>query len=129
MTVSEFKCGRRWPPSTGIRMNFRHVSFGLLAAVSIAATPVLAADDLSLTIKDHKFEPATIEVPAGERVKLTIVNADKTAEEFESHDLHVEKMIPGGQTISVYVGPLEPGTYGFFGEMHEDTAKGELIAK
>lgn len=110
-------------------MKLRAISLGFLAATLAAAGPSLAADDLSLTIRDHKFEPATIEVPAGKRVKLTIVNADKTAEEFESHDLHVEKIIPGGQTISVYVGPLEPGTYGFFGEMHQDSAKGQLVAK
>lgn len=109
-------------------MHLRPAVFGLLISLAVA-TPSLAADNPSLTIKDHKFEPATIEVPAGKRVKLTIVNADKTAEEFESHDLHVEKMIPGGQTISVFVGPLKAGTYGFFGEMHEDSAKGQLVAK
>jgi len=110
-------------------MKLRPASLGILAAMLVAAAPSFAADDLSLTIKDHRFEPATIEVPAGERVKLTVTNADKTPEEFESHDLHVEKVIPGGQTISVYIGPLEAGTYAFVGEMHEDSAKGEVVAK
>jgi plastocyanin len=103
-------------------------AFGLLPPM--ATTTALAADnELTITIKDHKFEPANPEIPAGARIKLTVVNADPTAEEFESHDFHVEKIVGAGKTISVYIGPLEAGTYKFFGERHESTAQGVLTAK
>jgi plastocyanin len=101
--------------------------FGMLL---MGQSATFAADhELTITIKDHKFEPANPEIPAGARIKLTVVNADPTAEEFESHDFHVEKIVGAGKTISVYIGPLEAGTYKFFGERHESTAQGVLTAK
>lgn len=104
------------------------------AAVVFAATLPLAsarAEDntFTLTIKDHVFTPATIEVPAGQRIKLVVVNEDSTTEEFESKILHIEKLVGGNKTITVLVGPLDPGTYEFVGEFHEDSAKGTLVAK
>jgi plastocyanin len=92
------------------------------------SAPLLAAE-FSLEIRNHRFEPAELTVPAGERVKLTIYNRDATAEEFESHDLRREKIIAGNDDAKVWVGPLPAGEYGFFGEFHKDTAQGKLIAK
>ena len=59
------------------------------------AAPALAADvEVLLVIKDHRFEPAELKVPAGQRVKLIVHNQDKTPEEFESKSLNREKVIP-----------------------------------
>ena len=90
-----------------------------------------AADppEFTLTIKDHKFEPAELTVPAGQKVKLKVVNADATPEEFESHELKREKVIPGNTTATIFVGPLKPGEYPFFGEFNPKTAQGKLIVK
>ena len=99
---------------------------------SVAAfQPAHAADipTFEIHIKDHKFSPATLEVPADTRVKLIVHNDDATPEEFESHDLFLEKIIPGGGKGTMYVGPLEAGTYHFFGEFNEATAQGDLVAK
>ena len=68
-------------------------------------------------------------MPANKRVKLTVVNDDPTPEEFESHALKVEKVIPGKSKGIVRIGPLKPGRYPFFGEYHESTAKGVVIAE
>src|SRR5262245_4144404 len=106
-----------------------------LAAASFAlcavayAPPVFAAQSFTLTIKDHRFSPETLKVPAGEEFDLTVINSDPTAEEFESSDFHVEKVIAGGKQATFHVGPLEAGSYGFFGERHEDTALGNLFAE
>jgi len=100
-----------------------------VVALSLLGSAVAQADDYLLVIKNHRFEPAELPVPAGKRVKLVIHNQDATAEEFESHDLRREKIIPGNTKASVWVGPLPAGEYGFFGEFHEDTAQGKLIAK
>ncbi len=77
------------------------------------------AQDLSfaLTIKDHRFEPSEFQVPAGKRFKLVVKNLDPTAEEFESHDLKLEKVIPGRREASLTVRPLKPGTYEFVGDV------------
>lgn len=98
---------------------------------ALAAPPAARADDpvFELTIRDHKFEPSTVVVPANVRVKLVITNADTTPEEFESHALNREKVIPGGGKATLLIGPLKPGAYAFVGEFHEKTAKGAIVAK
>lgn len=105
----------------------------LLSAVTLAFASAAAAGDpppeFTLTIKDHKFEPAELTVPAGVKVKLKVINADATPEEFESHELNREKVIPGKATAMIFVGPLKAGVYPFFGEFNPKTAQGKLIAK
>ena len=101
---------------------------GLAGFLMLGATMV-RADDYVLTIKDHRFTPTEIKIPANKRVQITVVNEDPTPEEFESHEMKVEKVIPGKSKGVVRVGPLKPGRYPFFGEFHEATAKGTLIAE
>ena len=105
--------------------------FALTAfAVALSFAPAGArADDYTLTIKDHRFTPSELKVPANKRVKLTVINADPTPEEFESSKLRVEKVIAGKSKGIVRIGPLKPGKYPFVGEYHEDTAKGTVIAE
>ena len=100
-----------------------------LAAFLALAPATSRAQELTVTIKDHKFTPAEIKVPANKRVQLTIVNDDPTPEEFESHEMKVEKVIPGKTKAVVRIGPLKPGKYPFVGEFHEATAKGTVIAE
>jgi plastocyanin len=113
-------------------------TMSLLRAMAAAAValPLLlsaaaAADDASavLSIKNHRFEPAELVVPAGQRIRLTVKNLDAVPEEFESHELKREKIIAGGAEAIILIGPLKPGTYKFFGEFHEATAQGRIVAK
>ncbi len=100
-------------------------------AATLIALPALAdeAKTFTISIKDHKFDPATIEIPAGEKVKLLVKNLDATPEEFESHDFNREKVIAGNSEATIFVGPLKAGEYKFFGEFNEATAQGKLIVK
>lgn len=96
------------------------------------ASPVVAhaqTPEYTIVIKEHRFQPAELTVPAGQRIKLVIDNQDATPEEFESKQLRVEKIVPGGTKGTVTVGPLKPDSYPFFGEFHEDTAQGKLHAR
>jgi plastocyanin len=95
----------------------------------VTAGAVGAAESYTLTIRDHKFAPAELEVPAGQKIKLLVKNEDGTPEEFESHSLKREKIIPGKSQATISIGPLDPGAYDFVGEFHEATAKGRIIAK
>jgi len=103
--------------------------FIVLSALLMVCGSVLAAETYTLTIKEHRFEPAELEVPAGQKIKLVVKNEDSTPEEFESRSLKREKVIPGKSQATVSIGPLDPGTYDFFGEFHEESAKGRIIAK
>lgn len=102
---------------------------GLAAVLLLPAAQGRADDGLTTTIKDHKFNPAEIQVPANKRVVIMIINDDPTAEEFDSSALKVEKVIPGKSKGVVRIGPLKPGKYPFVGEYHEATAKGVVIAE
>jgi plastocyanin len=105
------------------------------AALLMGAMPMgiaARAEDaqvFTITIKDHKFDPAELHVPAGKPVTLLVKNADPTAEEFESSALKVEKLIPGGQQGTIRLRLLPAGNYSIVGEFHEDTAKGRVIAE
>jgi len=68
-------------------------------------------------------------VPANVKFRLMVKNSDDTADEFESVDLNREKLVAPGQTITVFLGPLSPGEYKFFGDFHQDTAQGVMVAK
>ena|SRR5436190_1610679 len=104
-----------------------------LAAVLImsASLGAFAAGEpeFKLAIENHKFSPDRIEVPVGKKVKLLVENKDATPEEFESHALKIEKVIPGKSSATIFVGPLKAGEYKFVGEFNEKTAKGVIVAK
>jgi plastocyanin len=96
----------------------------LFPSVALAADP-----EVSIVIKDHKFVPAEVKVPAGKKVKLIVENQDATAEEFESHALKREKVIAPHSKAVIFIGPLAPGKYPFVGEFHEASAQGVVIAE
>jgi plastocyanin domain-containing protein len=109
----------------------RPIHFTLPALLALGtALPALAdGGEHVLVIQDHRFEPSEIRVPARERVKLVVDNRDPTPEEFESSDLRREKIVPGNSKATIWVGPLPKGEYQFYGEFHESTAQGKLIAE
>jgi plastocyanin len=102
----------------------------LAASLALSCGAARAADmEVPLVIKNHRFEPAELTVPVGQRVKLIVHNQDSTPEEFESHLLNREKVIPAGAKATIFIGPLKAGRYEFFGEYNEATAKGVVIAE
>jgi|SRR5271165_2876210 len=95
------------------------------------AGPARSADmpEFTLVIKDHAYHPSELKVPANTKFKLLVTNQDDTAEEFESTDFSRELVVMPKRTITVYIGPLHAGTYGFFGDFHRGTAQGRLIVE
>lgn len=112
-------------------MNFVKPLFVIaLGCASVFAVSAHAADnEYPIVIKEHRFVPAEIKVPAGQKVKLIVHNQDNSAEEFESHELNREKVIAAGAKATIFIGPLKPGRYPFFGEFNEKTAQGVVIAE
>ena len=104
--------------------------FCIMAAATWATT-ARAEDthEVEISIKDHKFEPASLKLPPDKPIKILVKKLDPSPEEFESHDLGFEKVIAGNSSATIRVKPLKPGTYMFFGEYHEDTALGHIVAE
>jgi plastocyanin len=113
-------------------MSGRGVGYaGLLAAALALGLALTAAADqgnIVITIKDGKFAPSEVPFPAGQKVKLIVRNQDKTTSEFESTDFHREKVVQSGDEITLFVGPLDAGTYEFFDDFHPED-RGHLVVK
>lgn len=104
--------------------------FLLLSVCIAAAGPASAGKpEFGIEIRNHLFWPAEIVIPAHTKVRLLVTNSDPTPEEFESYELNREKVIMGGRRAVIFIGPLEPGEYPFFGEFHPKTAQGKVIVK
>jgi heme/copper-type cytochrome/quinol oxidase subunit 2 len=115
------------PPESFYMLRFPLLTLALIPAMTIGATAQEPA--YTLIIKDHQFQPAEIEIPAGQKIALLVKNNDTTPEEFESTEMRREKVVAGGDQITVYIGPLKPGKYEFFGDFNPTTARGHIIAK
>jgi hypothetical protein len=99
-----------------------------ITVATLAAATARAAEPVTLTLKDHRFTPDHFEVPSGQRFRIVLTNQDDTTDEFESYDLKFEKIVVPGGKISVFAGPLRPGTYRFFDDYHPDIATGTVTA-
>ena len=89
-----------------------------------------AADaDYVLVIREHRFQPAELKIPSGQKVKLRVDNQDDTPEEFDSYELNREKVITGHGSAMLYIGPLDTGRYKFMGEFNQATAQGAIVAE
>ncbi len=100
-----------------------------LGILAMALGTAAAEDEIRVVIKDHQFSPSEVRVKANTKLKLIISNEDATAEEFESFSLNREKVVRAGQSITIFLPPLRPGSYDFFGDFHPDMAKGKVIAE
>ena len=100
-------------------------------ATAIVACVASAAEipEIPMTIRDHRFTPAEIRMPANTKIRLVVDNQDPTPEEFDSHALNREKVIPGRSKAVIILGPLSPGRYPFIGEFNPDTAKGAVVVE
>ena len=127
--------GPACPPRSGRRMALA-LAVGFVAAALLGAgvflggTNAARADDvtLSITIKDQKFDPPELHAPAGQPISIKIKNLNPIAIEFESSDLHFEKILPVGSEGVVYVRPQQPGRYKFFDDFHHET-QGVLVVQ
>ncbi len=115
-------------------MRLPHACVLLLTAVACAVAPRVAgadANDLAFAIRAHdgRFEPSELVVPANRPFTLHVTSAEQTAIEFESFELHRERVVQPGGTITVLMPALAPGTYKFFDDFHHDTPEGSIIVQ
>ncbi len=121
---------QRQPPAKALGRAMRNLALAVVATLAIAPADSLASagpPEVKLVLKNHRFTPATFEAPADQKVRITLVNQDAAAEEFDSHDLRVEQVVTPNATISFTIGPLKTGEYSFMGEFHATTAQGKVI--
>lgn len=112
-------------PRRGFQFTWR-ASFWL-ALLSLSNSALASSKVLELTIQNHLFVPSRLYVPADQKVKIVVRNRDDTPEEFESFSLNREKVILANSQGVIFIGPLVPGEYPFFGEYNPQSAQGVVI--
>jgi heme/copper-type cytochrome/quinol oxidase subunit 2 len=113
----------------GLRVGTGLVAAMLLPVALIAGARFAAAQEtvtLSITLQDRKFDPPELHAPAGKPIAIRVKNLNPIVSEFESSDLHFEKIVPAGREAVVYVHPLQPGRYNFYDDFHHET-QGYLV--
>lgn len=101
---------------------------GMIVALSVATPARADIPSFAIALQNNQFVPNELTIPTGVKVKLVVSNANPVPSEFESTQLHREQVVTAGQKITVFVGPLDPGTYEFFDDFHP-TTRGHLIVK
>ena len=86
------------------------------------------AASLTISVKNHRFQPAELSAPANVPITLHVKNLDPTPMEFESVSLRVEKVVTGNSEGIVRLRPLSPGRYNFFDDFHQET-NGTLVVR
>jgi len=72
--------------------------FVMLPCTSHAQEPAY-----TLAIRDHRFEPSEIDIPAGKKVALVVRNLDPTPEQFDSTQLRQEKRLTTSWAVKVRI--------------------------
>jgi len=86
------------------------------------------SENYVIELKNNTFNPEVLYIPAHKKIKIKIINFDPEPEEFDSFDLNREKVLFPNKPATIYIGPLAPGEYFYFGEFHPNIAKGKMIA-
>lgn len=108
----------------------------VLAAVASAAGAALVtaarADEMpvvAIEMKDGAITPLRLEVPANRTFKIELRNSGTTPAEFESLELHREKVLAPQSSSFIVIKTLEPGEYTFFDDFHPDAPQAVLVAR
>ena len=107
----------------------RSLAYSLMLSVYLSFSATAHAEEYVLTLKSNQFSPKVLAIPAGRKIKLTVKNQDATPAEFESGDLNREKIVGANSEITLFIGPLDVGSYGYFDDFHRDTTTGTITAK
>lgn len=107
----------------------KSLMFVLFAVMLPLVASAADAPSYTLTLKNHRYQPAQLRIPANTRIRLDVINQDPSPEEFESDDFAAEKIVMPNSRTSLFIGPFKPGRYHFYGDFHQPTAQGTLVVE
>jgi len=116
-------------------MRLRTIILSLLltvvyTSIAHAAEPAAAARTIDINVTDDGYEPAKLELAAGETVRLAFHSEtdSECAGSVESEDLGIEPTrLPKGQTTTIEIKAPRPGNYSFACSMGMNT--GTVVVK
>jgi hypothetical protein len=107
---------------------FIKVFFATLFSVACLSAAAQQKVTLNISVKNHRFQPAEIHAPAKAPIEIHVKNLDSSSMEFESDQLHVEKVIGGNSVGVIALQPLPPGRYEFYDDYHQEST-GVLVVR
>lgn len=95
----------------------------LLALLAVMTATSAYAETYQLSLKDHQFTPATLQVEPYRKAKITVRNLDTTPAELGSTTLDVEPtIVEPGQAVTITIPALQPGqSHMLLDVFHNDT--------
>jgi hypothetical protein len=115
-----------------IAPSFIAPAFIALSLVACGIVPRALAEEMpsfSIEFKDGTIAPMRLEVPAGKPFKIELHNTGKSAAEFESVEMHREKVISPDSSTFVVIRRLDAGEYKFFDDFAPDAPQALIVAK
>jgi|SRR5271168_4248895 len=95
----------------------------------LAGTADANGSAATIKFQNHQWTPLTVDVPANQAMTIQVVNASNETIEFESFKLNRETAMTPGETITVHLPALSPGSYDFYDDFHQDVPQGSIVAK
>ena len=95
------------------------------SAESVSAGERGASTNIVHLPKSYKFDPASIEIEAGDEV--TWVNEDDFPHTVQTLDDNVDRKLGVGKSVSITFS--EPGTYKYNCSLHPTQMKGQVVVK
>jgi hypothetical protein len=115
----------------GLRLPAIFLFLAGVAAALPASVPVSAEEmpSFSIEFKDGVIAPMRLEVPAGKPFKIELHNTGASAAEFESVEMHREKVIAPDSSTFFVVRRLDAGEYKFFDDFSPEAPQALIVAK
>jgi plastocyanin len=85
------------------------------------------ADDggaVTLTASNFAFQPASLTAAAGGTIEFT--NDDDAEHSFTAEDAGIDEDVEAGDSTTIDLADVEPGSYDYFCKYHKDTMTGTL---
>jgi hypothetical protein len=100
------------------------------ALALVVARSAGASEELpTIRLAEGRFQPSELIVTADAPFAIQVINASDAAIEFESFELHRERVVAPGETIVVHFSSVGAGAYRFFDDFHNDVPSGTIVAK
>jgi plastocyanin len=112
LTVATF--GGGWRPMGDHPADRMHHMTGQRSSSGTAPEPLPEAPEIAIEASEMWFEPATIEVTAGEPINLTLDNRGDVLHDLTIDELDLRIEAQPGQRASAGLGSIEPGEYAFY---------------
>lgn len=108
-------------------------AFGVVALLATACggddgDPAAASEDeggsVTLTAADFSFEPGTL--TAGTSDTIELANEGESPHNLQADEAGLDEDVDAGETVSIDLADVDPGTYDFICSFHPDDMTGTL---